>query len=118
MSKIFCSTVVDTTIKTAAIVAGAEFAAQNPVLAKTALPVAQGFMTQVDGGGSQAAINAVFALGVKELLAATTDPIVTAAIQGVLLSIQFNTVTPTLIDNALLREVVDGFYQGMSSVKV
>ena len=117
--KVFCSTTVDTAVKMAAIVAGSEFAAKNPDLAKTALPVAQGIMTQVDGGGSQSAINGVFALGVQELLAHVTDPIVSAAIQGVLASVKFDSAakTPALLDNAVIKDIVDGFVSGMSAVK-
>lgn len=120
MSGLFCSTAVSPLIKTAAIVAGSEFAAKDPELAKTALPVAQGIMTQIDAGGSQSALNGVFQLAVSELLAhlGGTDPIVLAAIQGVLASIKFapTAASPALLDAAVIKDVVDGFVSGMGTI--
>jgi hypothetical protein len=124
MSGIFCSKTVDVVVKTSAILAGAEFAAQNPVLVKTALPVAQQIMATIDAGGSQISINAAFQLGVKQLLdnLGTSNPLILAAVQGVLTSINFNVNVPVpgatakLLDNAVIKEVVDGFVQGMKAV--
>jgi hypothetical protein len=120
MSKIFCSSVLDTATKTAAIVAGSEFAVKNPSMMAVVLPAAQGIMASVDSGTSQQAVNAVFALGVQELLAhmAGGDPIVLAAVQGVLATIKFDPTakTPALLDNAIIKDVVDGFVQGLTAV--
>ena len=75
-------------VKTAAIVAGSEFAAQNPTLVKAVLPAAQQIMASIDAGTSQQAINGVFQLAVSELLPQLSgNPIVLAAVQGVLTSI-------------------------------
>lgn len=120
MTKIFCSTVVDTAVKTAAIVAGSEFAAQNPTLVKAVLPAAQQIMASIDAGTSQQAINGVFQLAVSELLPQLSgNPIVLAAVQGVLTSIKFTGgASPALLDAAVIKDVVDGFVTGMQTVPV
>lgn len=120
MSKWFCATpAVDAVVKIAAFDAGYLMAKNNPVMAAAALPVAKGIMTVIDGGGTKEAMNAVFQQGVVELLGQVKDPIILASIQGVLSSISFdvNLPTPVLLDNAVIKEVVDGFVNGMAAVK-
>lgn len=120
MGGFFCAKAVDPMIKTLALAAGMEFAIREPDIAKTALPVGQGIMASIDAGGTPQAMNALFALGVQELTAKISDPVLSVAVQGVLSSISFvapvaGAASPALLDVAVLKDVVDGFVQGMTA---
>jgi hypothetical protein len=124
MKGIFCVTNdgADVAIKMAAFVAGAKIAGNNKDLTAKILPAAVALMATVDGNPPVDVMNSLFAQGVTELKGVVTDPLLQAAVDAVLTSVKLN---PTLasggvaaqLANPVIKDLVDGFVQGMQSVK-
>ena len=117
MKTILCSTAVDSSVKMAATIAGTVFASNNPALVAEILPVADSIKASIDSGTDQAAINTAFQTAVSDLMPHLSgNPVVLAAVQGVLTSIQFvGGATPEVLEVQVIKDCVDGFVAGLQA---
>lgn len=113
MSNWFCKEEgLDPVIKIAAFDAGYLIAKNNPALAERAIPVAEGIVATLKGGGSNDAMNSVFQQGVNTLLEQVKDPLIQANILAVLSMLSFKPETPTVLKNEQLQGLVESFLNG------
>jgi hypothetical protein len=105
-------------VKAAVYMAGFLVAKNNLALAVSALPVAKGIQAAVDGGGDNAALNAMIKEAIVELIPkVSTDPVVTAAVGAVLVPLGINVPAGTFptMDNATIKDLIDSFVAGVTA---
>jgi hypothetical protein len=110
----FSSPAISPAIAAAVNMAAILVAKNNPALAAEVLPVAEGIQSQIDKGGDNAALNALFQGAIISLLSEIKDPVVQLAVTEALAMINFKpAISLPSLSNPVIQAVTDAFVNGL-----